>query len=87
MNSLSGKIVAIVYVYLLCIQPGVDKGKQGILVVQVQLGQQGLDGHGSHFLTASRDVIDHNQGQWGEEQAAVLQQQVLSRKIKTHNLA
>lgn len=51
--ALSGKIVAIVYVYLLCIQPGVDKGKQGILMVSIQLGQQCLDGHGGHFLTAS----------------------------------
>lgn len=82
MNSLWVKIVAVVHVYLLCIQPGVDEGKQGVLVVQLQLGQQGLDGHGGHFLTASRVIVDHNQGQRGEEQAAVLQQQVLSRKKK-----
>lgn len=58
---------------------GVDEGEQGVLVVQVQLGQQGLDGH---FLTAYQVVSDHNQGQQGKEQATVLQQQVLSGKIK-----
>lgn len=71
--------------YLLCIQPCVDEGEQGVLVIQIQLGQQALDGHGGHFFTACRVVIDHNQGQRGEEEAAVLQQQGLSRKIKTQS--
>lgn len=65
--------------YLFCVQPGVDERKQGILVVQVQVGQQGLDGHGGHFFTACWVIVDHNQGQWGKEQAAVLQQQVLNK--------
>lgn len=73
--------------YLFCIQPGVNQRKQGVLVVQVQVSQQGLDGHGGHFFTACRVVVDYDQGQRGEEQAAVLQQQFLNKNTKhKHNV-
>lgn len=66
--------------YLWCIQPCGDQGEQGVVVVQVQLGQQGLDSHGGHFLTAGRVIVEHDQGQRGEEQAVVLKQQPLRGK-------
>lgn len=68
--------------YFVCIHPGVDQGEQGVLGVQVQLGQQGLDGHGGHFLTTWWVVVNHNQGQRGKEQAVVLLQQVLNGENK-----
>lgn len=52
-------------------------------MVEVQVGKQGLDGHGSHFLTARRVIIDHDQRQRGKEKTTVPKQQVLSGKIKT----
>lgn len=74
--------------YLFCIQPCFHRGEQGVLVVQVHLGQQSLNGHGSHFFTACRVIIKYNQGQWGKEQAAVLQQQFLNnnKQNKKQNL-
>lgn len=63
---------AVVDTHLLSRQPGVDQGVQGVPVVQLQLGQQGLDGDGGHFLAASGVIVDHDQGKRGEEESAVL---------------
>lgn len=48
-------------------------------MVHVQLSQERLDGQGGHFLTTWRRIVDDYQGQGGEEEAAVLLQQILSR--------
>ena len=66
-----------VFAHLLGAQPGVDERVQGVLVVCVQPAEQGLDGHGGHFLTACGVVVDDGESQRGEEQPAVLEQQVL----------
>lgn len=65
---------------LLCVQPRVDELEQRVLMLRVQLSQERLDGQGGHFLTTRRGVVDHDQGQGGEEEAAVLQQQILGRE-------
>lgn len=70
--KISGNSNAVVDAHLLSRQPGVDEGVQGVPVVQLQLGQQGLDGDGGHFLAASGVIVDHNQGKRGEEESAVL---------------
>lgn len=68
---------------LLCVQPCVDELEQRVLMVRVQLSQERLDGQGGHLLTTRRGIIDHDQGQGGEEEAAVLQQQILRRDTET----
>lgn len=84
-SSPSGKSVNEVSAsaYLLCVQPRGDESEQDVLVVQVQLGEQHLDSHGSHFFAACRVVVNHDEGQRGKEQTVVRKQQLLNGENKS----
>lgn len=63
-----------VFTNLFRLQPGGDKGEQGVLVVQVQVSQQGLNSHGSHFFAFCRVIVDDDERQRDEEETAVFEQ-------------
>lgn len=66
--------------HLLVCNPAVNQVKHGILMLQIQLTQQRLDGQSSHFLTGCRIIVQHGQWQRHKEQTAVLLQVILWTK-------